>query len=290
MEIKRATTIEEQISLLKERGIIIDNENEAADFLSNVNYYTLSGYLHAFKTNDSFPEGMTMKKVIAIYQCDRSFRNVLLYALGEIEQNLKTKIAYCLAHEIGPVGYLDENNFIDKEKFDSFKQKFDDAVKRNKKLPFVKHHIKKYESVMPIWVSINLFTLGMIQNFYENLNTPLKKEIAKRYNISSDMLLDWMKCIVYLRNLVAHYMRLYDFKIQVTPRKDKKRAEKDENKNVPNPSSYVFDIIYMMQFLYPNRREWDLQVKTAFRAIFDQYKKHIDISSYGFPKKWGKYL
>jgi len=143
MEIKRATTIEEQISLLRERGIITDDENEDADFLSNVNYYTLSGYLHAFKINDSFPKGMTMKKVIAIYQCDRSFRNVILYALGEIEQNLKTKIAYCLAHEIGPIGYLDENNFIEKEKFDSFKQKFDESVKRNKKLPFVKHHMKK---------------------------------------------------------------------------------------------------------------------------------------------------
>jgi len=143
---------------------------------------------------------------------------------------------------------------------------------------------------MPIWVSINLFTLGMIQNFYENLNTPLKKEIAKKYDVSIDMLLDWMKCIVYLRNLVAHYMRLYDFKIQVTPKKDKKRAKKYKNIIVPNPSNYAFDIIYMMQFLYPNKREWDMQVKTAFRAIFDQYKEHIDISAYGFPENWESYL
>lgn len=48
--LKPAKTIEEQINLLKERGIVINDYEFAKFFLANNNYYRLMGYAYQFKT------------------------------------------------------------------------------------------------------------------------------------------------------------------------------------------------------------------------------------------------
>ena len=110
--------------------------------------------------------------------------------------------------------YLNKDIFVDEEEHQKLLQKFGQAINRNSKIPFVKHHIKKYDRRFPIWVAIEIFTLGMVWNCYKNLKTPLKKKIASKFNIGSVYLESWIECISYLRNVCAHYMRLYRFKVQ----------------------------------------------------------------------------
>ena len=50
--LKKPTTIEEQIELLKNREVIIEDENFAKKFLRIHNYYSVTGYLHPYKTID----------------------------------------------------------------------------------------------------------------------------------------------------------------------------------------------------------------------------------------------
>ena len=284
MNIKQPTTFAEQVELLKSRGIIITNNAIAENFLHHVNYYTLSGYLHAFKDGEIFQPNITIEKIIAIYQCDKRFKNIILYALDEIEQNIKTKIAYILAHSIGALGYLDSKNFSDIEQFENFREKFIFAVNRNSSVPFVKHHIQKYDSNLPIWVAINLFTLGMTEHFYENLQPCYKKSIAKEFDLSVAIFYNWLHCISYLRNMVAHYMRLYNFRIRNIPKKDKKDVE------FPHPTHFVFDIIFIMKYLYPVAEEWQNFIVSTIKQIFEQYKDDIRIKSYGFPNNWEQLL
>ena len=40
---KKPTTYDEQIQLLKNRGLIIENEEKAKNILSNLNYYSFTG-------------------------------------------------------------------------------------------------------------------------------------------------------------------------------------------------------------------------------------------------------
>ena len=60
---KATTDIKQQITLLKQRGLIIADEPSAEYFLQNVSYYRLAGYwwpmqadksLHTFKPNSTF--------------------------------------------------------------------------------------------------------------------------------------------------------------------------------------------------------------------------------------------
>jgi len=41
-DFKKPTTIQEQITLLKERGLLVEAGTELEDFLSHVNYYRLA--------------------------------------------------------------------------------------------------------------------------------------------------------------------------------------------------------------------------------------------------------
>jgi len=45
-ELKPALTIDQQLNLLEERGIIIDDKSEAELFLIDNNYYRLNIYFH----------------------------------------------------------------------------------------------------------------------------------------------------------------------------------------------------------------------------------------------------
>jgi abortive infection bacteriophage resistance protein len=67
---KPTITIAQQISILKQRGLVINDESLAAHFLSNISYYRLAGYwwpMQTDKTLHTFKPNSTFEKVIDIY-------------------------------------------------------------------------------------------------------------------------------------------------------------------------------------------------------------------------------
>nr|DAH37242.1 MAG TPA: Abi-like protein [Caudoviricetes sp.] len=284
--LKEPKTYTEQLEILKSRGLIVLNEKEALNKLSTMNYYSISGYLHSFKIDKNrYQEDITFEHIIKIMQCDRRIKSVIMYALDLIENSLKTKLAYVLAHETGALGYLNERYFKNATEHDIFKVKFMDNINRNRKLPFVKHHYQNYGGKFPVWVATELISMGMLCNLYKNLNTPLQKTIASEYNTGVDQLISWIENVTYLRNHVAHNRRLYSFSLQKFPRKC--------NKNFENDFFYtnkVFDEIYIMKFLISDKHEWNDYVVLNFSQIFENYKDYIDLKEYGFTKKWDKLL
>lgn len=69
---KPATTIDEQIDLLKERGLTIQDEHKAREILLDIGYYRLGFYLFPFeksfpnlsnRTHDYFP-GATFEDAV----------------------------------------------------------------------------------------------------------------------------------------------------------------------------------------------------------------------------------
>lgn len=283
MEIKRPTAIEEQIKILGGRKLVIEDVEFAQNVLLSVNYYNFTGYLHTYKNADDNYENISFNQAYRIYLCDRRIRSTILYAIESIEHNLKTKIAYVIAMNTCATSYLNKDIFVDEEEHQKLLQKFGQAINRNSKIPFVKHHIKKYDRRFPIWVAIEIFTLGMVWNCYKNLKTPLKKKIASKFNIGSVYLESWIECISYLRNVCAHYMRLYRFKVQKTPKKSKKHS-------MNNISHCIYDIINVMRFLMPSKDEWNNYIISNIAQIFEEYKDVVSPEDYGFPKNWEKTL
>jgi abortive infection bacteriophage resistance protein len=111
-EVKAATSYDEQLELLRQRGLVILNTPKAKEILSYLNYYTFTGYLHGFKVDAyQYQVGISFERITRIIEFDRRFRSILMYAVEMIEHALKTKVTYNYAHCYGPLGYLEVDNF-----------------------------------------------------------------------------------------------------------------------------------------------------------------------------------
>ena len=276
-ELKPATTIEQQLKLLESKGVIIENRERASEILLSVNYYNLSGYLFKFRKNDGKYNNVSFHKVCNIFECDKRLKSLLLYVIEDIEHNIKTKIAYFMAHDNGPLGYTEPKNFINVQEHTHAITLLKRHINLNKKIPFVAHHITNYGSRFPIWVAIELFTFGMVWKFYKNLKTPLRKAIAQYFNTGANQLESWMECVSYVRNLSAHNMRLYNYNLSKTPKFCKRNF-----KNY-HPTHGIYDTVYIMKFLFSNKDEWNNYILPTLNAIFEQYSDFINLESYGFP-------
>lgn len=79
--VKKPTTIEEQIELLKSREVVIENENFAKKFLRIHNYYSVTGYLHPYKTIDDKYKNISFNGIATQIKFDMRLREICMYAL-----------------------------------------------------------------------------------------------------------------------------------------------------------------------------------------------------------------
>ncbi|WP_216379655.1 Abi family protein [Arcanobacterium phocae] len=85
-------SIEDQVLLLEERGLIIHSKTEAEDFLRSHNYYRFSGYAREFQEDprhgkNNFAPGISFDDISSLIDLDQRLRRLLLEAL-EIKRKL----------------------------------------------------------------------------------------------------------------------------------------------------------------------------------------------------------
>ncbi len=142
ISIKPPKTFDEQIEILKSRGLMIEDEEYAKFILSNVNYYRFTAYLLPFKNeDDTYKEGITFKKISLIYNFDRELRALLIEILSSIEISFRTYIAYTIAMNHGALGYLQRNNFKDEKYHKDFLFSLEKEKLNNSNKLFIKHHV-----------------------------------------------------------------------------------------------------------------------------------------------------
>lgn len=278
--IKPPMTFAGQVQLLKQRGLILDDDSFVMRLLSEANYYRLSAYLLPFKdpATDCYRPNTHFKTVYNIYEFDRKFRGLILSAIEPIEILLRTRIAYYHAHKYGSEGYMVAGNFENSGYHAKFVAEFEQTIEKNQKNLFVKHHIENYGGRFPLWVAVELFSFGMLSKFYANMKAEDRKNVAKELNTGADYLKSWLISITDLRNRCAHYMRLYFHKLVVSPRLPKGIYREY--------SGRVFDIIYVMKYLYLSHEKWGNEFLRPLEALLDSYREHLQLKYIGFPINW----
>ena len=115
-KLKKPTTFDEQIQLLRKRNIIIENVDCAKNILKRTNYYYFTGYIYGFKDSLNNTSDISFDKIYKIIQFDARLRNIFLYCMGFIERDLKTTVAYFFAHDYpeGNISYFFDRDFDDK--------------------------------------------------------------------------------------------------------------------------------------------------------------------------------
>jgi abortive infection bacteriophage resistance protein len=100
-----ATTHQEQLELLKSRGLIVNDEAKALHCLAHYNYYrilALRGPLIDPAKPSDFKNGTTFETLWELYCFDRNLRALLSEALKRVEISFRARWSYELAHEKGP--------------------------------------------------------------------------------------------------------------------------------------------------------------------------------------------
>lgn len=240
---KKHKTYFEQVELLKQRNMIIDDDVAAENFLSNVNYYKLSGYFKFFEKEENDFANTHFQEIIDLYYFDRELRIFLMKLIEKFEIALKTKIAYAIAKNYTAFGHVNPENFFSKEKQLEFIEKLKEEEKKSKE-SFIINYKKKYtgERFTPIWISVEILTLGTISRFYSNMLPKDKKEISDYFDVSKLTFESWVTVITLLRNFTAHNVRMWNRQI-------KPIAIKKSWHNLPYNWSRIAGQLYMLEYL-----------------------------------------
>lgn len=287
--LKSPLTYQEQIERLKNfHNLTVNDTDEAISILKSVNYYRLSGYgigLTVKDNKDEYQEGITLNDLYDLYNFDSLLKNQLFHVIEQIEISFRSQIAYRLALAYGADGFYYSTNFNDKFNSNhvsihsSIISAFEKEVDRQHKLPFVKHHIDKYEGKFPIWVAIELFTFGTLSSLFSIMKTKDRKVIADFYNCSHINLGTWIQSLVEIRNICAHYGRLYNLPLRHT---------------VPLPIEFcncrqrlnkVFPIILVIKFLCTTEKQWN-DFYSSLKDLIHTYSHVIRLPYMGFPDNW----
>ena len=286
--LKKHLSIDGEIAKMKAHGLIVEDEEYAKTVLERISYYRLTGYLHDFRApkSDSYVPGITFNSIVSIYEFDRRLTQLLMFALEDIEETLKTRFAYALSSAFpnDPQIYTKMKIYRDEGELQKSRRMISNAKKNNKNLPFIKHHIDHYDGKLPIWVAVEIMTMGTIRALYNNLRGAYQKRIAKKYNTNSVIFQNWIENATYTRNHLAHYMRIYNYNFGRIP---------SSCKNHSTSVIYrgrIFDQIMVMKFLYSDRREWNEYIVPQLKILIDDYRDVIDLGCLGFPEDWEKHL
>ncbi len=278
-------TIDGQVENLKSLGLIINDEEYAKKILNDISYFRLvKAYSLGFKSkNGEYNDGVTFEQIVELYLFNANFRQITFAEIEKIEVNVRCRIANYFAETYGVLGYKEAVNFDDEEYHKMFIKDIKEEVGRNSKAPFVRNFRENYEGgELPIYALVEVFSFGTLSKFYKNMKNVDKKVVAKSFGIGYTYLESWLESISYVRNICAHYGRLYNAKLSKTPTLYKEYSQAGIGNN------RIFGVLLCMKQILKSDKHWNLYVN-QIELLIDKYEK-VDVKTMGFPENWMELL
>ncbi|GAT01271.1 Abi family protein [Mycolicibacterium fortuitum] len=232
--VKSWLSINDQVQLLRSRGMDVADPAVAARWLSAVGYYRLSGYWYPYRQLDpavagkrlsAFEPGTTFDEITALYEFDRHLKALLHSGLERVEVALRSQIGHCLG-AIDPMAHTDPIHF--RPTFDhtnwlrTAHRRVDRARGRDQ---FVDHHDANYGGQLPIWVLTDVLDFSDLSKLYAGLRAADQKAIAEYFAVTvapgasqssrqrwarNPPLVNWLEHLTIARNICAHHGRLWN--------------------------------------------------------------------------------
>lgn len=278
-------TIEEQISNLKKLGLLIQNEENAKQVLSNISYYRLiKAYSLNLKTkNGKYYNNVTFEHIVELYSFNSDFRQIIFSQIEKIEVKARCLISNYFCEKYGVFGYIEKDNFVNGEHHLQFIYDITEELRRNAKAPFVRNFQNNYESGnLPFYALVEICSFGTLSKFYKNMKSEDKKVVAKKFGVGYTYLESWLEVISYVRNICAHYGRLYNAKMTKRPAVYKEYSEEGIS------NDRIFAILLCMRHLLLFDLHWNLFVD-EIELLLEKYEG-VDIKTMGFPENWKELL
>ena len=299
-------TVNQQINILKRRGMLFKDLVKAKDTLKQINYYNLINgnkkfFCDANSPIENYVKNIYFEEIVFIYSIEFKLKELVFKNILLIEERLKRHLAYEFAKEYGSYSWDDINSYSHFSKRNEdystlFIRKLKDKlkIKNNDTRDKLVEHFYNQDEKIPIWAFVNLFDFGLAKYFYINLNEKMKTKIAKYFSLSPKQLKSFFETLNMFRNVCAHNNKLFFYKIYD---KNKKIAdmpihrllniEKRQNQYAIGKND-LFAVVII--FKYMLRKEEFLLFYTEIVKLFDSIKTECKIIEYnkvcnslGFP-------
>lgn len=261
---KKFKTLNEQIEILQNKGLIINDCEKAKEILLKENYFFLNGYRYVFiksLKDKTYIPGVTFDELYSLFLFDRSFRNIIFKNLLIIENNLKSIISYQLSKKYGykEKDYLNIKNFTNDP---TKSRRVKDIIEKMKRQIRINgsqhnatmHYISNY-GYIPLWILVKVLSFGIISDLYSILKPDDKVAISELYHLDVEMLENFLPLLANYRNLCAHEDIIYDNRTEKYIPNTKYHyllnIDKTDNEYIYGKND-IFAIIIIMKFLLSN--------------------------------------
>lgn len=204
-------TARQHLDLLRARGLQIDDESKAVDYITNIGYFRLSAYFYPLlqipKENHRYKAGSNFKQVMEMYRFDRKLRLLLFNEIEKIEIAIRSAIVNITAQELNnPFWMTTLASYFDADKYATALQLIHKEYQKSKE-DFILHFKQTYSELYPpAWMIAEILPLGTLARIYMNLDSnQIKKKVAQKFGLQVPVFNSWIMMLSQIRHMCCHY-------------------------------------------------------------------------------------
>lgn len=295
---KPATSIDEQVARLLERGMVCRDEQLVKRWLTTVGYYRLSAYWLPYEVapngtqtrSKQFAPGTEFETITDIYTFDRQLRLLVMEAVERIEIALRTSWTYHLAHASGPHAHMLAELFDSSDDHNQYLQKLKESIDRSKEV-FITHYLDRYSdpSLPPLWAVTELMTFSELSKWIAfTTDRKIGSAIAKDVGLPTrETLSGAIQAISFVRNICAHHGRLWNRQlVKRIPNIKRFKADLsiEVNGQQAQPDNRVYNILVLLARLVVHQSH-DSTFPGRLMALVES-RARPQQEAMGFPQDW----
>ncbi len=300
---KTFKSIDEQIEIFRDKGLLIDDSLKTKNILLRENYFFISGYRKLFMLSGKskqFISGTTFDELYGVFLFDRRLRNTMFKFILIVENNIKSIMSHILSKKYG----IDEKDYLEPRNFtpDHYrsKQVHDvlNKVKRQLKNNGKEHtataHYLNHHGFIPLWILVKVLSFGIVSEFYSILKNDDQQDIANFYDMDTETLCVYLSILANYRNLCAHEDILFERRTQrkIPDSKYHQLLKIDQtNDEYVYGKNDLFALIIIMKRMLSEDEFKELMFEISYEVdILSGKIKVVEIpellNKIGFPNNW----
>lgn len=264
---------------------------------------------HLEKRKSEFVPGSSLEHVCKIYDFDMKLRKIVLTAVESVEIALRFHIGHVLGRST-PYGHRDPRYL--RSEFSGFDDSMpelkyshwvmsshaeitaamDHEEKRSSET-FVDHFKYKYGGPLPIWAATEIMSFGTLTRLYVGLQQKDQDRIAGSFGVltansrgDGGLFSNWLNHLRYVRNICAHYARLWN-KNMTVQLADTSQITELAHLHTSLHLKRVYGTLTVLGFLTTQidiRSQWRFEL----RALLNEHVIGwgLNLQQMGFPDDW----
>ena len=276
------------VTLLKQRGLYVEDDKRTENYLRHIGYYRFSAYLYPLlsipKEAHRYKPDATFNKALDMYRFDRHLRLLMFNEIEKIEVAVRSAIVNIASRETGnPFWMTTSSCFYDAHKFSKTMNLIDAELDKSRE-EFIEHFKNTYsDAYPPSWMLAEILPLGVLTRIYENIKSnQIRKQIAQEFDLNIPVFMSWMTIVTVTRNNCCHHARVWNrtFALHALSMRRMTRPWITAPVNQQKAYFSLCIIKYFLNIISPNN-----DMKAKLLSLLTEYP-NIDTAAMGFPVGW----